>query len=217
MKQLLLPEKKKLTKVGLLFLLYNVPLTKMKELFNNDTRKYKAIVDNTYQSIDRDILDNFCSFLNVSSSLVLDTSFNNDSSRIYIGNKEDNNGFWMKFDTYIYLRSKRIIIDHYNKDESSIIHEINYEYIDKERFNKEGILYLLNEADLYPLINPTRLRINNTEIKKQVMINYEYYIHDYLRKFMSEEEIKESAKGLKYKEIVDIINEYIKDINKEAK
>ncbi len=217
MKQLLLPEKKKLTKVGLLFLLYNVPLTKMKELFNNDTRKYKAIVDNTYQSIDRDILDNFCSFLNVSSSLVLDTSSNNDSSRIYIGNKEDNNGFWMKFDTYIYLRSKRIIIDHYNEDESSIIHEINYEYIDKERFDKEGIPYLLNEADLYPLINPTHLRINNTEIKKQVMINYEYYIHDYLRKFMSEEEIKESAKGLKYKEIVDIINEYIKDMNIEVK
>lgn len=65
-----------------------------------DPRKYRNILSGEYSRIERDTLKNLCSFLGVSTDLVLDGLYDDMNGSVYIHNQK----IWISFNEYILLK-----------------------------------------------------------------------------------------------------------------
>ena len=206
-------KKNGLSKIGLLFLLYNVHLSHLCKKFNRQNiLTYRNIIEGKSKRIEIGPLVELCKFLNVSSDTVFDAFSPQDMCVVYIQNKD----IWIDFDLYIFLRSTEIVIDEFNEDETSVFHYLNFDKISEKQFDRFGNKYLIERAKRSKLINSSRLRLINNYITQETkeLLLKETYV--YISNFLSPDEFEENAKPGGYKGLVGAIKDYMDFINKKG-
>ncbi len=187
------------TKIGLLLFIYNITPSEISTFTNKDRRKYVPIIDGIYQRIEKDLVMDLCKFLNVTVDTVLDGLYKVDSGRVYISNKD----ILIPFNEYIFFRYTEIVVDTYDQEKGEVIHNLNFDVVNEELFNKEGISYLLKVSKDRQLLNTNVLRLlSRTNYATDNKLAYYKAIKPYLLKFLTEEEIENNAKGSAYKEFI---------------
>lgn len=196
-------ETSSLTKVQLLFYLYNIHLSYLCEVYKTKyVLPYRGIVERTAKRIEREPLEELCNFLNVSTSTILEDVSSDNIGQVYISNKD----LWIDFDLYIYLRSTNVVVDHFDENKSSIIHDINFSKISEQRFELYETPYLIQKANSSKLIESSRLRLVNNRIRPETKNMYAIEVYRYISKYLTLEEFKEKAKTPSYKKIIESIN-----------
>ena len=199
-------KKNGLSKIGLLFLLYNVHLSHLCKKFNRQNiLTYRNIIEGKSKRIEIGPLVELCKFLNVSSDTVFDAFSPQDMCVVYIQNKD----IWIDFDLYIFLRSTEIVIDEFNEDETSVFHYLNFDKISEKQFDRFGNKYLIERAKRSKLINSSRLRLINNYITQETkeLLLKETYV--YISNFLSPDEFEENAKpGITLRALNKMVVEY---------
>lgn len=203
-------KEKALSKIGLLFLLYNVHPSYLCKVFQRkNLLTYRDIIEGKAKRIEKDPLAELCNFLNVSSGTILDAILHQDICKVYISNK----AIWIDFDLYIFLRSTGIVVDQFNESETSVIHYLNYEKISEKQLDRFGIKYLVEKAKKSKLINSSRLRLIKNYISPETkeLLLKETYV--YISNFLNPKEFEANIKPGGYKDLVKAINDYMNFIN----
>ena len=203
----------KLSKVGLLFRLYNIHPSYLCDVFNRERLlTYSDIINGKAKRIEKEPLAELCNFLNVSSATVLDAIAPQRRCEVYISDKD----VWIEFGLYIYLRSTGIVIDQFNEEKNSVIHVINFYKVSELNYNKEGTSYLIKRAKKNKLINSSKLRLINNRIapKTKELLLKEIYV--YISKYLTPEEFEENTKEGSYKDLVISIMDYMNFIQSKT-
>lgn len=196
-------QENRLTKAQLLFYLYNIHLSYLSEIYHKDYfLPYRGIVERTAKRIEREPLEELCNFLNVSTSTILEGVSQDNIGQVYISNKD----IFIDFDLYLFLRSTKIVVDQFNEDKTSIIHNLNFSKISENKFDSLGIDYLIKKAKSSKLIESSRLRLINNRIRPETKDMFAKEVYRYISKYVTQDEFKEKAKTPSYKKIIDSMN-----------
>lgn len=202
-----------LSKVDLLFRLYNIHPSYLCKIFNRERLlTYMDIINGKAKRIEKEPLIELCNFLNVSSATVLDAIAPQKRCEVYISNVD----VWMDFGLYIFLRSTGIVVDQFNEEKNSVIHLLNFTKISELKFNNDGIPYLIKKAKKRKLINSSKLRLINNRIspKTKELLLKETYV--YISKYLTSEEFEANIKEGSYKELVASIIDFMGGIQNNS-
>ena len=191
--------KTKYTKAELMLFLYDIPFSFVAKLFEREEvkRKYKLLFKGNYQRVDLNVLKNICSFLNVTTGVVLDGAIKNDVAKVYIKNINA----WIDFDVYILLRSTGMVEDVFVKEVKTIEHNVLFEYVSYSVYERIGFNSLIKyaTAQFTTITDPKKIHVKGDGMDNYCHNKEKYFIQikPYLMKFMDEKSFEFKLVGMK--------------------
>lgn len=200
-------------------------LSKGKEV-KEDPRKYRNIISGEYARIEKDTLKNLCTFLGVSTDLVLNGLCEHMEPKVYIHYP----GIWITFDEYIMFRSINAIRDRcvfvtddntketYLKriehdlllDRCSWLDLYGQNYVDQFRDRMmRGLITIYTTSDMQ-LVFPIRFKADNKFKEK-----YDKIIKKVFLKYVSEKVFNNCLQKVQMEKITKKLNVDV-DFNKTA-